>query len=183
MGMGVGDSSPVLKFYDTDGTTVLYDLGPEGIKWVTDGGTYSDCQFGERITLSRIGTAGQTISTIWEKEVRGGDKDYYPFYMATRVYGGATTYYNYDEKQGDGIANHGWQSSSTIVVNPDFTVGDYQGVLAPTNSPYSLRPNGSDSELDVWPAVPGELLSAAPEDGWYIVDTEGFDVASTWTSD
>lgn len=32
MGQGSGDSSPVLKFYASDGTTVLYDLGPNGIR-------------------------------------------------------------------------------------------------------------------------------------------------------
>lgn len=31
MGQGNNDSSPVLRFYDTDGTTELYDLGPNGI--------------------------------------------------------------------------------------------------------------------------------------------------------
>lgn len=31
MGQESGDTTPVLKFYDTDGETVLYDLGPAGI--------------------------------------------------------------------------------------------------------------------------------------------------------
>lgn len=31
MGQETGDSSPVLKFFDTDGETLLYNLGPDGI--------------------------------------------------------------------------------------------------------------------------------------------------------
>ena len=36
MGQGDNDTSPVLKFYDTDGVTVLYDLGPNGIRHLGD---------------------------------------------------------------------------------------------------------------------------------------------------
>lgn len=91
MGQGDDDTSPVLKFYDTDGVTVLYDLGPDGIRllgvavypetwtpvkfWAfnslpSEGQTYSQAS-GTPTWLNQYTCARRTINNVVEYYANG----------------------------------------------------------------------------------------------------------------
>lgn len=179
IGQGTNDTTPVLKFFDANGD-LLYDLGPNGIQWASDGAVYADAAFGERIALAKIANIGGSVDAIWAAEVIANTRDMYPFTLATRTQGGNVMYYNCNELIGEGEQGHGWQPASTVV-NPtlNLTVGDYNGVLTRTDRPFVVRPTGCNAELDVWPKIPGDILGEIA-DGWYMVNTEGFDVNSSF---
>lgn len=164
---GIENGSVVLWFYDSNGNP-LYNLGPDGIKWVTDGYQYDDCAFGERQVLGRLCSIGSTVSGVnINSEGANVRNSYYVFSPAVKSKSGSPTlYYNYDGKQGDGISGHGWVSSSDISA--------YQGLLVRTNQTYMLRPNGANAEMDVWPKTETSLLTQKPADGWYLDNTDGF---------
>lgn len=184
IGKSSGDSTPVIKVYgrydENNNWVPLYDLGPNGIQWASDGAVYTDAAFGERIALAKIANIGGTVGAFWAAEVIANTRDMYPFTLATRTKGGNVMYYNFNELIGEGEQGHGWQPASAVV-NPslNLTVGDYNGVLTRTNRPFVLRPTGCSAELDVWPNIPGDVLGEIA-DGWYMVNTEGFDVNSSF---
>lgn len=82
IGQDTNDSSPVLKFYDSDGTTVLYDLGPQGIvnngnqfvphTWTMHQAYYSSSQF----------TVGDKLSLLGSKKTIYKYEDGYRFVYA-----------------------------------------------------------------------------------------------------
>ena len=130
--------------------------------------------------MAKIANIGGTVGAFWAAEVIANTRDMYPFTLATRTKGGNVMYYNFNELIGEGEQGHGWQPASAVV-NPslNLTVGDYNGVLTRTNRPFVLRPTGCSAELDVWPNIPGDVLGEIA-DGWYMVNTEGFDVNSSF---
>lgn len=171
IGQGSANSTPVLKFYGVraDGTWgLLYDLGPGGIQWADDGYQYDDCKLGERVVLGRLCSIGATVEGVnissEGANVRNG---YHVFTPAKKSKSGvATQYYNYNEKQGDGISGHGWVSYATIQ--------QFYGLLVKTNLTYALRPNGANAEIEVWPKISESLLTDKLADGWYLDNTDGF---------
>lgn len=171
IGQGSANSTPVLKFYGVraDGTWgLLYDLGPGGIQWADDGYQYDDCELGERVVLGRLCSIGATVEGVnissEGANVRNG---YHVFTPAKKSKSGvATQYYNYNEKQGDGISGHGWVSYATIQ--------QFYGLLVKTDQTYALRPNGANAEIEVWPKISESLLTDKLADGWYLDNTDGF---------
>ncbi len=171
IGQGSANSTPVLKFYGVraDGTWgLLYDLGPGGIQWADDGYQYDDCKLGERVVLGRLCSIGATVQGVnissEGANVRNG---YHVFTPAKKSMSGvATQYYNYNEKQGDGISGHGWVSYATIQ--------QFYGLLVKTDLTYALRPNGANAEIEVWPKISESLLTDKLADGWYLDNTDGF---------
>ena len=171
IGQGSANSTPVLKFYGVraDGTWgLLYDLGPGGIQWADDGYQYDDCKLGERVVLGRLCSIGATVEGVnissEGANVRNG---YHVFTPAKKSKSGvATQYYNYNEKQGDGISGHGWVSYATIQ--------QFYGLLVKTDQTYALRPNGANAEIEVWPKISESLLTDKLADGWYLDNTDGF---------
>ena len=171
IGQGSANSTPVLKFYGirADGTWgLLYDLGPGGIQWADDGYQYDDCKLGERVVLGRLCSIGATVEGVnissEGANVRNG---YHVFTPAKKSKSGvANQYYNYNEKQGDGISGHGWVSYATIQ--------QFYGLLVKTDLTYSLRPNGANAEIEVWPKISESLLTDKLADGWYLDNTDGF---------
>ena len=163
--------SPVLEFYDAS-EKLLYDLGPTGIRWASDGAVYDSCSFSDGITVARLCGIGDNVQAshfLGSGLINKGP--YYAFTPAKKSGTGIPTqYYIYNQRQGDGVSGHGWQSVDRVF--------DYNGLLVPTNSAYSLIPNGASSELDVWPQIPGDLLSntlSKLPDGWYIDNTGGLE--------
>lgn len=161
--------SPVLEFYDAS-EKLLYDLGPTGIRWASDGAVYDSCSFSDGITVARLCGIGESVQAahfLGSGLINKGP--YYAFTPAKKSGTGIPTqYYIYNQRQGDGVSGHGWQSIDRVF--------DYNGLLVPTNNSYSLIPNGASSELDVWPQIPGDLLSNTLSnlpDGWYIDNTGG----------
>ena len=171
IGQGSANSTPVLKFYGVraDGTWgLLYDLGPGGIQWADDGYQYDDCKLGERVVLGRLCSIGATVQGVnissEGANIRNG---YHVFTPAKKSKSGvATQYYNYNEKQGDGISGHGWVSYATIQ--------QFYGLLVKTDLTYALRPNGANAEIEVWPKISESLLTDKLADGWYLDNTDGF---------
>lgn len=169
IGQATNESVPVLKFYDTDGITELYDLGPNGFLWNTRGYAFDDCSLGERQVLGKLCNLSATTISGVNTNSPGADvrNAYRVFYPATKSkLGEATLYYNYNEKQGDGVSGHGWVSA--------LTIEPYNGILVKVDDTYTLRPNGANAEMEVWPKTSASLLTVAPADGWYLDNTSGF---------
>ena len=171
IGQETNDNTPVLKFYDSDGTssqlgTLLYDLGPNGIRWATDGSTYKRCRFSDRVVLGRLCSIGATVSGVYS----GGSaasviNGYYVFTPAGKipVGGNAVTHY-YDFNTLEEGATP-WVAVANCWFNE---------ILVKTDKPVRTRPAGSNSEIEVWPLIEESLLAQKPADGWYMDNTGGF---------
>lgn len=172
IGKSSSDSTPVIKVYgrydENNNWVPLYDLGPNGIVWRGDDYQYDSCKLGERIVLGRLCNIGATVSGVNTSSeganIRNG---YHVFTPARKSKSGvATQYYNYNQKQGDGVSGHGWVSFATIQ--------SFYSLLVKTDQTYALRPNGANAEIEVWPKIETSLLADKPSDGWYLDNTDGF---------
>ena len=162
---------PVLEFFDANGR-LLYDLGPNGIQWASDGAIYDGCSFSDGISVAYLCGIGDNVSaTQFLGSALISRGPYYAFTPAKKSGNGfSTQYYIYNQKKGDGVSGHGWQSADRAF--------PYDGLLVPTRSTYSLIPNGASSEIDVWPQIPEDLIpntTSKLPDGWYIETTGGLE--------
>jgi len=104
MGQGASDSSPVLKFFDTDGETELYDLGPAGLR--NNGPvtipTWTKKQF---FYSSNAFTTGTNLKVLTANDLYRYEDGYMLIYTAGANYGTINFMDPYDTTQYIG-SNH-----------------------------------------------------------------------------
>ena len=143
MGQESGDSAPVLRFYDTDGTTELYNLGPEGM--MQQDSTYAAPHFSAtRFWHFSSISEGDTIAVITQDSAHG------TFPSGTKFADTALFWFLYSDAM-----KVIWLTAQQSVVqyqNPD--TGQYSSSTSKYNNKYFLN---------------GDLSYNAP-DGYYVID-------------
>lgn len=143
MGQESGDSAPVLRFYDTDGTTELYNLGPDGM--MQQDSTYAAPHFSAtRFWHFSSISQGDTIAVITQASAHGT----YP--SGTVFADTALFWFLYS----DAMKVIWLTAQQSVVQYQDPDTGQYSSSTSKYNNKYFLN---------------GDLNYNAP-DGYYVID-------------
>ena len=163
MGQGANDTSPVLRFFDTDGETELYNLGPDGITQLGYEVTLPEWQKTNfRYTANRL-SVGSTYTPSSYSTVA-----LYKYSDATRItvaggVSGGLQFYNPVTKQ--------WQNSHSPYHDKYFAA-DSNSFTAPTSGyyiAYSYRTDGTTASVPVYDFAAATTLAL----GTYYIGSMG----------